>query len=85
MVIWVKTTIDIADGLMMQAKERARGERTTLRALVERGLRTVLNEPPAPGRPPFEPVTGRLEALPGVDPHDWEAIRDEIYEAPGQA
>jgi hypothetical protein len=79
MVIWVKTTIDIASGLLMEAKERARRERTTLRALIERGLSTVLNEPPASARPPFKPVTGRLEPLPGVDPNDWEAIRASIY------
>jgi hypothetical protein len=81
MVIWVKTTIDIADGLLGEAKERARRERTTLRALVERGLSSVLNEPQASGRAPFRGVTGRLEALPGVDPYsDWEAIRDAIYD-----
>jgi hypothetical protein len=80
MVIWVKTTIDIASGLLMEAKERARRDGTTLRALIERGLRTVLNDPPASARPPFKPVTGRLEPLPGVDPYDWDAIRDSIYD-----
>lgn len=85
MVIWVKTTIDIADGLLMEAKERAQREQTTLRALVEHGLSVVLAQPPAGARPPLAPVTGRLEPLPGVDPQDWEAIRDTIYEAPGEA
>ena len=45
MVIWVKTTIDIASGLLMEAKERARRDQTTLRELVERGLGMVLSEP----------------------------------------
>ncbi len=81
MVIWVKTTIDIATGLLMEAKERARRDRTTLRALVERGLRMVLSEPEASTRPPFKPVTGRLEPLPGLDPYsDWDAIRASIYD-----
>jgi hypothetical protein len=84
MVIWVKTTIDIASGLLMEAKERAHHDRTTLRALIERGLRMILDEPPASARPPFKPVTGRLEPLPGVDPYDWEAIRDSIYDNPGR-
>ncbi len=83
MVIRVKTTVDIADGLLAEAKERAREDRTTLRTLVERGLRTVLSEPPRSGEAPFQPVTGRLEPLPGVDPRDWEAIREDIYRAPG--
>ncbi len=80
MVIWVKTTIDIASGLLMEAKERARREQTTLRALVEQGLRMVLSEPEASARPAFKPVTGRLEPLPGVDPYDWDAILDSVYD-----
>ncbi len=84
MVVWVKTTIDIADGLLSEARERARQEGTTLRQLVERGLRCVLAES-AHERAPAKLVTGRLEPLPGVDPYDWEAIRDAIYERAGQA
>lgn len=80
MVIWVKTTIDIATGLLAEAKERARRDQTTFRELVERGLRMVLSEPEASARPAFKPVTGRLEPLPGVDPDDWEAIRASIYD-----
>jgi hypothetical protein len=79
MVIWVKTTVDIADGLLAQAKERATAEGTTLRQLVERGLRSVLAEPQQ-SRTPLRFPTGRLEPLPGVDPWDWNAIRDEIYD-----
>jgi hypothetical protein len=79
MVIWVKTTIDIADGILMEAKQRARREGTTLRALVERGLSRELSES-NPSASPFEPVTGRLDPLPGTDPYsDWEGIRDSIY------
>jgi hypothetical protein len=78
MVIWVKTTIDIADGLFQQLKERAQREGTTMRALIERGLRAVLAESLERG-PEFRPVTGTLEPLPGVDPYDWEAIREDIY------
>lgn len=38
----MKTTIDIADGLMAEAKEVAQREKGTLRDLVEEGLRLAL-------------------------------------------
>jgi hypothetical protein len=56
MVIWVKTTIDIADVLLVDAKERAHQRGTTLRALVEEGLRTVLDRPPEGDGYRWEPV-----------------------------
>lgn len=43
----MKTTIDIADPLFNAAKKAARQRNTTLRALVEMGLRQVLESPPA--------------------------------------
>ena len=38
----MKTTLDLPDDLFVAAKQRAAQERTTLRAIVERGLRTQL-------------------------------------------
>ncbi|WP_196466850.1 type II toxin-antitoxin system VapB family antitoxin [Planomonospora sp. ID91781] len=38
----MKTTVDISDGLLREARQLARSEGTTLRALVEEGLRSVL-------------------------------------------
>lgn len=40
----MKTTIDIADPVLKEARRLANHEGTTLRALVEQGLRTVIAE-----------------------------------------
>jgi len=40
----MKTTIDIPDPLLREVRKVARRENTTLRALVERGLRQVVAE-----------------------------------------
>lgn len=42
MGIWVKTTVEIAPALLTAAKKRAVRDGTTLRALIEEGLRRVL-------------------------------------------
>lgn len=44
MVTHMKTTIEIADALLAEAREVAAKEKTTVRALVEDGLRKSLSE-----------------------------------------
>lgn len=73
----MKTTIDIADGLLEEARARAKAEGTTVRALVEQGLREVLAERP-PEKPwRWKPVTGELE--PEIDLEDWSEVREVLY------
>ncbi len=40
----MKTTIDIANGLFEEAKKIARRDNTTLKALIEEGLRRMVEE-----------------------------------------
>lgn len=75
----MKTTIDLPDDLLVAAKKRAAESRTTLRALMERGLRRELRGPrrtkPA-ARPAIAWVTvdGGLPA--GLDMADRAAMSD---------
>lgn len=44
MVTHMKTTVELSDTLLARAKQLASQENTTLRALIEAGLRQVLDE-----------------------------------------
>jgi hypothetical protein len=81
----MKTTIDIADNLLRAAKETAGREGTTVRALVEEGLRRVL---PAHGkRAPFHLRETSFRRGRGLQPQvregSWAAIRELAYEGRG--
>ncbi len=80
----MKTTIDIADALAEQAKQVAAEDGTTLRSLVEEGLRRVLEERGGKsqfklGRASFKGKGLRAEVKDG----SWEQIRDMAYEGRG--
>lgn len=81
----MKTTIEIQSELLRKAKEAARKEGTTLRSLVEEGLRTVLQARSKPRRRrKFRMRTFKGDGLqPGIDLSNWEQIRAIIYEGHG--
>jgi hypothetical protein len=86
-MIWLahmKTTVEIADELFARAREVARHEGTTLRALIEEGVRTVLalREQRTPYQWPDLSVGGEGLA-PEVAAGSWELIRDRIYSGQG--
>lgn len=74
----MKTTLELSDELFVAAKLRAASERTTLRAIVERGLRTQLGSAPRKrGRRPgvkWVTVPGGLPA--DVDLSDRASMHD---------
>jgi Arc/MetJ family transcription regulator len=85
MVAHMKTTIEIADALLDDARKVADREGTTLRALVEAGLREALKAR-GEGAPPFHLrlVTFAGDGLqPGIAEGAWERIRDLAYEGRG--
>jgi hypothetical protein len=78
MVTHIKTTIDIADNLLLRAKARAQRENITLRALVERALAGVLEQ--EADAPVVRPVTFAGEGLnPEFEGASWDKIREAIY------
>jgi hypothetical protein len=80
----MKTTIDIADTLLEEARQVAARDHTTVRALVEQGLRHVLAERKQARAFRLRKATFKGEGLqPGVADATWERIRDLAYEGHG--
>lgn len=80
----MKTTLDIADPLFKAAKARARAEGTTVRALVERGLRQVLER--GGGTQPFklrDASVGGKGLHPDAAGRSWDELRARSYEGHG--
>ncbi|GAA5126437.1 type II toxin-antitoxin system VapB family antitoxin [Haloechinothrix salitolerans] len=76
----MKTTVNLSDELLRQAQELARREQTTLKELIETGLRTVV----------AQRTSGTNFVLPdasvdgnGLQPEfrgaHWDQVRDAIY------
>lgn len=84
MVTHMKTTIDIADGLLARAKAQAASEATTLKSLTEEGLQMVLKERARRKGKRVEPVTVGGDGLqPEYVDADWNRIRAAAYEGTG--
>lgn len=71
----MRTTINVDDGLLAQAKLRAAESGTTLTRLIEDSLRETLSRRDEPGAEPLETITFRGGGLmPGVDLDDNAAL-----------
>jgi hypothetical protein len=79
----MKTTVNLSDELIHEAQELARRERTTLRELIETGLRTVIKQRTGEHEFVLEDASvdghGLQPAFRGVP---WEQVRDAIYQQP---
>jgi hypothetical protein len=80
----MKTTLDISDPLLREARKIAARERTTLRALVEQGLRQVVVEKKR--KPTFRLRKASFKGRglrPDIGNAEWERLRDLAYEGRG--
>jgi thiamine monophosphate kinase len=77
----VKTTIEISDALLAEAKRLARKEKTTFRVLTEEGLRRVISEKHARRGKKLSPLvsSGGDGLTNDFKDSNWHQIRDEIY------
>jgi hypothetical protein len=80
----MKTTLDLPDPLLREARKIAVREHTTLRALVEQGLRKIISERKAARPFRLRKVTFKGQGLvPELRGADWDKIRDLAYEGRG--
>lgn len=74
----MKTTIELSDALFEAAKQRAKARHTTLRAIVEDGLRRVLSEEAASPRKPFRLTDARVHGRASVSgPDAWRDVETD--------
>jgi hypothetical protein len=80
----MKTTVDIPQSLLDEAKKLAANHRTTVKALVEEGLRHVIDEHQRSGMFRLRKATFKGEGLqPDMEGASWEGIRERAYEGRG--
>jgi len=80
----MKTTIEISDALLDGAKRRAAEQGTTLRALVEEGLRAILASEEAPGGFTLRDASVAGKGLrPDVREGGWDRVLELTYEGHG--
>jgi hypothetical protein len=75
----MKTTIEVSDALFNAAKELAQASQTTLRALIEDGLRRVLLEAQSKDRPAFrlQDASVQGESILMTDPRQWHSMEED--------
>jgi mRNA-degrading endonuclease RelE of RelBE toxin-antitoxin system len=80
----MKTTVQIPDSIFEEARKLAHRERTTLKALIQEGLRRIISEHKQRGRFKLRKATFKGT---GLQPHlagaSWDKIRELSYEGRG--
>ena len=80
----MKTTIDIADSILKEARRLAAGEGVTVDALVERGLRQVIARKKGGGQFRLRKASFKGDGLqPGASEGGWERVRKLAHEGRG--
>ena len=81
---YMKTTVDIHDELLARAKRHARKSGRPLRAVVEEGLRRVLDAPAPRSRYRLSDLSaGNPDNDDPLESYTWQDLRAMIYGDPG--
>jgi hypothetical protein len=80
----MKTTIQIPDSLFKEARKVAMEEQTTMKALIEAGLRRVISEHKQRDHFKLRKATFKGKGLqPDFEGASWNKLRDVSYEGRG--
>jgi hypothetical protein len=82
----MKTTIELNDSLLREAKRAASRQGTTLRGVIEAALRVYLEAQASQPRPAFRlrrHTVGGKGLRPEMAEAGWERILDRLYEGRG--
>lgn len=80
----MKTTVEISNALLEETRRAAKQDGTTVKALIEEGLRRVLVERKKRGRFQLRKAAFKGKGLqPQLEGVSWDRIRDTIYEGRG--
>jgi hypothetical protein len=80
----MKTTIEISDALLTQARQVAAQQGATLRSLIEQGLRQVVAEKPQSVKFHLRRATFKGQGLqPELRGASWDRLREMAYEGHG--
>lgn len=77
----MKTTVELPDALLREAKAYAARQGVPMREVFERGLRAVLDEAP---KEPFKLKTVTTKGEGMVSDYSWQEVLDMVYDRDSQ-
>jgi hypothetical protein len=84
MATHMKTTVQVPDALFEELRSLAHREQTTMKALIQEGLRLIISERKQPKRFRLRKASFKGHGLnPDLKEASWDQIREKSYEGRG--
>ena len=84
MYLCMKTTVDISQSIHEEARKIAAGEKSSMKALIEEGLRKVIEERKHRKHFKLRKATFKGNGLQAeLEDAPWDKIREKVYEGRG--